>query len=798
MWNDLRLGARLLVRDRWFTLAAVLTLALGIAATNTVFTVVNAVLLRPLPVDEPDRLVDLGEVSYPDLRDWREGLRTLADIAAFDERSVSVADESIAAERFRGAYVSANALSVVRQHPMLGRDFRTDDEGTGAPLVIILGHQLWRMRYGLDPAIIGRTIRVNGVPSTVIGVMPEGFGFPQIAELWLPLSFLRAEVLQDRDDAILAAFGRLRPDVTRAQARAELATMTAQLTRTYPKTQRRLDRPVTAFRSGVGLGTPVSVAFMFLMGAVTFVLLIACANVANLLLARSAARAREVSVRMSIGASRWQIVRQLLVETSILAAVAGGLALLLSIAGLDAIWRVVQQSGEAPPYWLTLAMDRRVFVFLASACLGACMLSGLAPAWVTSRTRLVDLLTDGGRGGVGSRPGRRWTSAFVVGQLALTLILLSGAGLMIRSLVAQVRTEAGVDLDGLVNARLDLVGARYASPEQRVSFYRQIEERLASLPGVRVSFASDVPLAGAPERRLLTELRPELSQTAPLVGQMTIGARYFEMLGTRPVRGRMFRHGDADGNRVAVINERLAAMYFPEADAIGRRIRLAAPGNSATVSEWLTIVGIAPNVRQESREGGDFDPLVYVPVDFNPVIGTNLIARSALAPGSAASLLRQQLADVDPDLPLFDIQTVDQRLVFERWAQRFTSSLFSIFAGVALVLAAVGLYAVTTYAASRRTKEIGVRMALGAQARDVWWTVTATAARQVSTGLALGIGGGVAISRVLPAQLTGASGSDPATFVAVAGLLVVVAFAAAALPARRAVRLDPMVALRTE
>jgi putative ABC transport system permease protein len=801
MLNDIRVGVRSLLKDCGFTAAAVLTLALGIAANSTIFTIVNAVLLRDLPFTEPDRIVDLGEVSYLDLQDWRASSRTLAGIAAFDEQSMSLSDEEIGAERYLGAYISSNAFALIGQRPILGRDFRPEDDRIEAAPVVILGHDVWRTRYSSDPGVVNRTIRVNGVPATVVGVMPAGFGFPQIAQLWQPLSLLRSEVLDDRDAQFLAGFGKLRPGATSEQASADLGAIAARLTREYPKNTRR-PREVEPFRSGVGAGTPVSVAFLFMMGAVGFVLLIACANVANLLLVRAATRSREVSLRMSLGASRWQIVRQLLAESAVLAALAGALALALSVVSLQALWRVIMASGERPPYWLDFAFDGRVFAFLAAVCLGTAILSGLAPAWLTSKINLLEVLNEAGRGRAGSRRGRRWTAAFVVGQLTLTLVLLSGAGLMIRSVLVQMRTDAGIDTSRLITMRLDVAAAGYA-PEQRQSLYRQIEERFASISAVTASFASEVPLGGAPERELVTDDQPETSRgTRPVVGQMTIGTKYFEMLGTRPVRGRMFEYDDADASRVAIVNERLAAMYFHGEEAIGRRVRLLQLGAEDTAggsgADWLTIVGVAPNVRQRSVEGGDFDPIVYVPVGVNPVIGTDIIVRSALDTAAVTALLRQHMREIDPDLPLFNIRTVEQALAFERWAQRFTGSLFSIFAGIALVLAVVGLYAVTAYSAAQRTREIGVRIALGAQGSHVWWAVTRSATAQLVVGLLLGASGSFAISRVLPSQLTGASGSDPVTLIAVAALLVVVGIAACFVPARRAMRLDPVAALRAE
>ena len=352
--------------------------------------------------------------------------------------------------------------------------------------------------------------------------------------------------------------------------------------------------------------------------------------------------------------------------------------------------------------------------------------------------------------------------------------------------------------------RLDLPPARYSTPELRQTLYRELEERFASIPGMRASFASAVPLDGAPGRKVRTESQPtRLDGDGRVVGQLTVGADYFGMLGTSLVRGRMFRFSDADADRVAVVNERFAMIYFPDGEAIGERVRLVEPGaadNPARAGqEWLTIVGVAPNIRQRSVAGGDFDPIVYVPVGFNAVTGTNIIVRSALSVGSVASVLRQELRAVDPDLPLYNIRTVTEQLDSGRWAQRFTSSLFTIFAGIALVLAVVGLYGVTAYGAGRRTKELGVRIALGAQSSHVWWLVTRGAFRQLAASLPiLGAAGSVAVAQVLPAELSGASGGDPLTLVAVAMLLLVVGIAASFIPARRAMGLDPVTALRAE
>ena len=798
MLKDLRLAARLLWKERGFAAAAVVTLMLGIAATNTVFTVVHGTLTREMPFDAPERLVDLGGVSYLDLGDWRERLRTVEAVAAFDERTMALADPELGAQAYPGAFVSANTFDIIGRPPALGRAFASADEAPGAPPVVILGQDVWRTRYRSDPSIVGRTIRINGLSAVVIGVMPDGFGFPMAAQLWQPISLLRGASVTNRGADSLATIARLRPDVTLDQASADLAGVIAALNTQYPETTRPV-RQAVPFRSGVDADTPAGTAFLFMLGAVVIVLLIACANVANLLLVRAAARSRDVSVRLSLGASRWRIIRQLVAESFVLAALAGAGALALSALALDALWNVLAGSGQMPPYWLTFDFDARVFAFLAAIVSGAALLSGLAPAWLSTRVALVEALGDGGRGVAGTRRGRRWTGAFVVAQLALSLVLLSAAGFMVRSVLVQMRVDPGVDVSNLVTMRVEPAETEYDAAA-RGALYRRIEERLSALPGVTAAFATEIPLGGAPERALVTEaIRDADPADRPLVGELRIGGRYFETLGSAAVRGRTFAAAAPDSRAIAIVNERFAARFFPGGDPIGQRIRLVEPDAAADeAAPWVEIVGVAPNVRQRAIEGGDFDAIVYVPIEPDPPSRMNLLVRSRLDRDSLASLLRQEMTAIDPDLPLFEIRTFDGQFEFDLWVQRFTSSLFSIFAAIALALASVGLYGVTAYAASQRTKEIGLRVALGARAGHVWLLVTRSAMRQLGAGLALGLGGGLAVSRVLPAELGGAAGGDPLTVAAVAALLTLVGLTATAVPARAAVRVDPAVTLRSD
>ena len=796
MLTDLRLAVRSLRRSPGFAAAVIATLAVGIAANSTVFTFVNAVLLRPMPFEEPDRVLDLGNVAYLDMQEWRTTARTLTDVAALRQSSMNIADADGSVDRYRGAYVSANSFGLIGRTPILGRDFRADDDREGAASVAIIGYEVWRTRYREDRAVIGRTVRVNGVPTSIIGVMPDGFAFPQIAALWLPLS-LDPDLRRDPNQATFQTFARRDMDATVRQVREELAALQVRLLREFPTRERQAPSPIAPYRGGVGPDTPVSEAFVLMLGAVAFVLLIACANVANLLLVRASARTHDVTVRRSLGATRWHIVRPMFAECVVLALVAAVAALLLSRAGVRLAASEIERTGDAP-YWLDFTLDPRTFAFFAVVCFATTILAGLAPAWLTSASTLRDAISETGRTLAGGRRHRRWTSTFVVGQLTLSLVLLSGAGAMIRSLLAQMSVDAGIDTSQLVTMRLDLAGPAYQPPEARRRFFTALDERFSAFARVPVTFARQVPLDDAPDRRLVTDLNPGArNEDRPEVGRMEVSTNYFSVLGTRPVRGRMFTADDR--TPVTVINARLAELYFPGVDPIGHRLRLTTRRDAPDAAPaWFTVIGVAQNVRQAAREGGPFDPIAYFPYGDAPETTAFVIARSSLAPAGIAAAIRDQLRAIDPDLPLFDLRTLDDRVAQNQWGQRFAGSMFAVFAAVALLLASIGLYAVTAYTAVARTREIGIRMALGAVTADVVWLVTRRAATQLTFGLALGLAGGVAVARALPSELAGVSGADPGTFVAVAMLLVAVALVAALVPARRAIRLDPVAALRVE
>jgi putative ABC transport system permease protein len=808
-WNDVRLAARLLLKDTWFTLAAMAALALGLAANNTVFTIVNGVLLRDLPFEEPDRIVSvgvknppnaqnsLGGVSFTDFYDWREALTTFDGIAAFAEDAMTLSEEGFAPVRFRAAFITTNAFDLIGARPILGRGFRPDDDRDGAEPVVMLGYEVWRNRYQSDRNIVGRAIRVNGVSATVIGVMAEGFLFPQRAFLWQPLAAVDDQTKTDRRARGLGAFGRLKVGTTKEQAAADLQTVTARLATQYPDTNQNIEGGIAVFRSGIG--GPIRPLFVSMMGAVAFVLLIACANVANLLLSRAGARAREISVRMSIGASRWRIVRQLLVESLLLAVAAGTVGLLLSMGAIELFW--ISAANTDPPYWMHFGMDWRVFSFLAVVTLGTALVFGLAPALFTSKTNLADVLNDAGRGSAGRRRGRRWSGVLVAGQLALALVLLTGAGLMLRNIMVLSMMDAGVDTANLIRARLELSPPMYASPERRIALFRQFEDRIASAPELRATLANAIPLIGGASRNVSIDGQTvDNPALLPRATVLTVGRHYFDVLGVRLLQGRRFTDGEGGAGRgVAIVNQQFVATYLRDVEPLGRRMQVpdgARSGDSNT--EWMTIVGVAQNVRQRPPADGGFDPVVYVPNTSNALWSTNVLVRGPADPGLAASLLRQHLRALDPELPISDVQRVDDFIYTQRWAQRTLGGMFVIFGVIALVLAAIGLYAVTAYSVAQRTREFGVRVALGAQARHVAWLVTRGASWQLASGLVIGIAGSVAVSRAVPVAITRVDGTDPMTLGIAVTLLILVAATACLIPGRRAMRLNPIEALRSE
>jgi putative ABC transport system permease protein len=793
VWQDLRFAIRLLVKERWFTAVAAVALALGIGVNTAVFTFVNAILIRGLPFDEPDRIIALGTtdargrqlgISRLDFQDWTEAAKSFSGLAIFLGAPMNISEDALAAEQVSGTYGSANMFQLIGQRPILGRDFRPEDDRPEGEPVVIISNGVWTNRYGGDAKILGRVIKVNSLPCVVIGVMPPDMRFPFNNDIWMPLSKLPPAARDTtRGMRNFTAFGRLASGVSLGQARVELETV-------VPYNDR-------------ATGPQIRLIFLSLMGAVVFVLLIACANVANLLLARAAQRSREIAVRVSLGASRWRIIQQLLMESILLSAMSGILGLGLAFVGVR-MFDAVVTTDVGKPYWMTFTMDGTVFMFLVAICLATGIVFGLAPALHISRTDVNEVLKEaGGRSGTGGMRAHRWTSALIMVEIALTLVLLAGAGFMMRSFLVLYRTDLGFDSSPLLTMRLFLPLTKYPTAEPRAAIAQLIEERLRGVSALQsVALTTNPPGFGGFMRQLTVDGRTDVdADRRPEVTMVGISAGYFETLGVRVVRGRDFNKDDGRlGHEAALVNQRFVAMHFAGEDPVGRRITLIDPIPSPVQSppRTVTIVGVVPSIRQRNFQEPDPDPVAYLPFRADPQRGVMLIVRVPGDPARVSSLIRDEMRALEPDLPLVGIQTMGQLLAQQRWTFRVFGSMFAIFAGIALVLSAVGLYAVTAYSVTQRTAEIGVRMALGAQSAQVMWLVARRALLQLAMGLPLGIAGAFGVGKLLQSLLVQTSGRDPLTLASIAAVMVVVSLAACFWPARQATRLDPVNALRYE
>ena len=806
---NLKYAVRMLVKDPWFTLVAALALGLGIGVNNTVFTFVNAVLLRGLPFKNADQIVHVNgrnnadgggmPISYPDFVDIRAQAKSFSSLAAYQGMTMNVSDAGHTPERASGTRVSANAFSLLGERPILGRDFRDGEDKKGAEPVALLGYGLWKTRYGSDPAVIGRSIKINEVAHTVVGIMAEGNRFPNNADLWTTL--IPDGDLEKRQMRRIMLFGRLAPGVSVKQAQTEISGITKQLEQQYPDTNKDVSAEVMTFNDRFN-GGPIRVVFLSMMGAVGFVLLIACANVANLLLARSARRSREVALRIALGASRARVVRELLVESILLALLGGVLGFALSLIGVKLFDMAVSNVGK--PYWIKFTMDATVFAFLLAICFATGIIFGLMPALQVSRTNLNEILKESGRGNAGGRRARWLASTMVVAELTLTIVLLAGAGLMIRSFLNLYSMDIGVDTSRMLTMRMTLAEKKYPTPEPRVVFYEAMLSRLSAIPGVTAASVTSAPPAqGAGTMPLEIEGRPPGDpKKAPQITTMQVSEQYFDALGITMREGRALREIDGKkGSEAVVINARFASQHFPGEDPLGKRIRLKINQQLNAVKEpepWLTIVGVVPNVRQRSLQDIDPDAIAYTSYRSDPPRGIGILIRGNGDPSALVSPVRKAIQEVDPDQPVFDVQTMDAVLAQSRWPYRVFGSLFTIFACIALVLSAVGIYAVTAYSVTQRTQEIGVRMALGAQANQVAWLILRQGLVQLVIGLGLGTAGAYAAGPVLRALLVQITPHDPATLAGIALVFTMVTVVACLVPARRATRLDPLTALRVE
>jgi len=810
-WQDLRFGARTLVRTPGFAAVAVLTLALGIGANAAIFSVVNAVLLQPLPWRDAERAVmiwskwtafDKTWVATGEVVDYRRRSQTLEDVAAWSDSSVNITGDGDP-ERVRAASVSANTFAVLGAGPMLGRTFTAQEDLPNGPRVVVLGFGLWNRRYAGDPSIVGRSVLINGNPYQVLGVMPAGFVLPtdyqspEPGQLWTPLQM--DPVSMDHGSHGLYAAGRLRPGFTVRQAAEELHGIAQAMTKEglYP-VQMRFDTVVLSLADEV-VG-PVRRSIWMLFAAVGFLLLIACANVANLLLARAEGRQREIAVRSALGAGGWRVVRQLLTESVVLTGVSTIAGLGLAYAGVRF---VAWWNPQGIPRVASAALDVRVLAFTAAVALFTSVLFGLAPALRALRVDLTDALKDGGQSSSSGGARQHFRSALVVAEMALAVVLLVGAGLMLRSIWALQRTPLGFDPAGVLTLRVALPAASYATPEQVVVFYQELLERVRTLPGVQAAGAARLLPLGS----TIGDFGLRIEGYMPPPGTNAKGDwqivtdGYLEAMGERIVSGRGFTAADApDTQLVALVNEELVRRYLDGRDPIGARMTI---GGGGANRPWVTVVGVVADVKHNDLRGAVKEKF-YIPHTQwhksigNPIRAMSLVVKASSDPRGLTGAVRQEVRALDPSIPVADVRTMSDVVGATTSSPRFTGLLLATFAGIALVLSAIGIYGVLSYLVSRRTREIGIRVAIGAGRSEVLRLVLGRGLLLAFAGVLLGLAGAALLTRFMRALLHDVSPADPLTFAAVTALLSVVAVVASLVPAWRATRVDPVIALKAE
>ena len=801
--KDLRHGMRSLLRQPAFTIVAVITLALGIGANTAIFSLVNAVLLRALPFQNPERLVSVGKAAgeggLPGLAGfqylaWKEKSTTFDGIAAYTDNNFNLIGNG-EPERISCAQVSASLFPTLGVPPLVGRTFLPEEDRPGQNQVAIVSEGFWQRRYGREPSLVGSTIQLNDKRYTVVGIMASSFRYPGDFEIWLPLALDPVRETQGDFLSLVEVVGRLKPNVMAEQAQAELNLLSQQAAAQRKGWVTVTSLDILPLQQQLVVG--VRLTLLVLWGAVGLVMLLTCANVANLMLARTVSRQREMAIRAAVGGRRWQLIRQLLGESLILGIAGGALGLLLAIWGVSAIASLVPEGFASSVYNLkAIPLDWRVFAFTFALSLLVALVFGIVPALSGSRPDLLKVLRESSARNLmsfGLRSMRGW---LVVTELALALILLLGAGLLVRSFRQLSAVDLGFNRGNVLMARLTLPRSVYRTEPQTAAFYGQLLERVKALPGVEsTGMINHTPLSGF-GLIVFTGIEgqppPDQKKDAP-IGVGSVSPDYFRTLQIPLISGRVYDERDrADAPKVAIVNQAFARRYFPGGDVLGKRIGFGCEEGLCT-----TIVGVVGNVKQESITA-DVAPEIFVPSSQMPMNGMTLFIRSTGNTGDLARALRSEVLAIDKNQPVFNVKTLDQRVVETIAVSRSLMLLFSGFALLALVLACVGIYGIVSYSVSQRTREIGIRMALGARAVDVLRLVLKNGMTLVAVGVAIGVAGALALTRFLTTMLFGVTPTDTSTFVVVSAVLAIVAFIACLVPARRATKVDPLVALRYE
>jgi putative ABC transport system permease protein len=807
--QDIRYGARMLARTPGFSAAAILALALGIGANTAIFSVVNAVLLRPLPYHDPDRLVkvwmkftgiglpnDQNWVSAPEFVDLREMSSGFSHLAAYAAAGYNLTSGGLP-ERIEGAMVSASFFPLLGIEARLGRVFLPDEEQPGRDSVVLVSHGLWQRRFGANPNLPGTALTINNRSYTVAGVLPRGFQFPDDAEMWTPLAFSPQQLSPNsRGSHFLQVLARIKPALTLQQARADMDAVSRRIMERNPQ------YPYKNFNFAVLLVPlleemvgDIETALWILMGAVGFVLLIACANVANLLLARASAREREIAVRAALGAGRRRLVRQLLTESVILSLIGGAAGLLLARWGLSVLTTI---SATVFPRVAGAQLDARVLAFTMLISLATGVLFGLVPALQISRSVTYESLKEGGRSASSGLAPLRLRRLLVVAEVALSLILLAGAGLLMKSFLRLQEVDAGFRPDGVLTLRIALPQARYPQPAQVRTFYRDLLDRIEKLPGVDGAGAVSVlPLGGQSSSGTTTVDSPAVDpqNASPEADWRVVTPGYFRGMGIALISGRYFDQRDIEtAQPVAIIDETMARTYWPNQDAVGKRLKR---GGAQSTNPWMTIVGVVRHVRHRTLEASSRVQL-YWPHTQTPVANMSLVIRSLADPRALANAVQKQVLAIDSDLPIYRVRTMLEWMAASVARRRLSMLLLAIFAGAALVLAAVGIYGVMSYSVAQRAHEMGIRMALGATRAHILRLVLGQSLSLAAAGVVAGGAGSLLLMRLISNLLFDVKPADPANLLLVAALLTMVALLASYIPARRATLVDPLNTLRQE